>query len=116
MLSLFCISFYIFTSLSYVIDVYKGKTERTADWLAYFSYVCFFPALFSGPISRATMQLPQFFQERTFDADRAVKGLKLILWGFFMKLCVADRVGIYVDSVFNNVSLHSGSSIFRPQR
>lgn len=105
------ISFYIFTSLSYVIDVYKGRTERTTDWLAYFSYVTFFPALFSGPIGRSTTQLPQFYKARTFDADNGIKGIQWILWGFFMKLCVADRVGLYVDSVFNNIEMHNGSSI-----
>lgn len=105
------ISFYIFTSLSYVIDVYKGRTERTTDWLAYFAYVTFFPALFSGPIGRSTTQLPQFFKARTFDADNGIKGIQWILWGFFMKLCVADRVGLYVDSVFNNIEMHNGTSI-----
>lgn len=105
------ISFYIFTSLSYVIDVYKGRSERTTDWLAYFAYVTFFPALFSGPIGRSTTQLPQFFKARTFDADNGIKGIQWILWGFFMKLCVADRVGLYVDSVFNNIEMHNGTSI-----
>lgn len=105
------ISFYTFTSLSYVIDVFKGKIERTTDWLAYFSYVTFFPALFSGPISRATTQLPQFFKARVFDADKVIKGLQWMIWGFFMKLCVADRVGIYVDAVFNNIEMHNGTNI-----
>lgn len=105
------ISFYIFTSLSYVIDVYKGRIERTNDWLAYFAYVTFFPALFSGPIGRATTQLPQFFKVRTFDLNNAIKGFHWILWGFFMKLCVADRVGLYVDTVYNNMPMHNGFSI-----
>ena len=105
------ISFYIFTSLSYVIDIYKGRTERTADWLAYFAYVTFFPALFSGPIGRSTTQLPQFYKARRFDSANGIKGIQWILWGFFMKLCVADRVGLYVDSVFNNIEMHNGTSI-----
>lgn len=105
------ISFYIFTSLSYVIDVYKGRSERTNDWLAYFAYVTFFPALFSGPIGRSTTQLTQFYKERSFDLNNAIKGFHLILWGFFMKLCVADRVGLYVDAVYNNMAMHNGSSI-----
>ncbi len=105
------ISFYIFTGLSYVIDVYKERTERTKDWLAFFAYVTFFPALFSGPISRSTTQLPQYYQERVFDVKKAINGFHLMLWGFFMKLCVADRVGMYVDTVYNNMSMHSGSSI-----
>lgn len=105
------ISFYIFTGLSYVIDVYKERTERTKDWLAYFSYVTFFPALFSGPISRSTTQLPQFQKAREFDNKKAINGFHLIIWGFFMKLCVADRVGLYVDTVYNNMPMHNGSSI-----
>jgi len=105
------ISFYIFTGLSYVIDVYKRRTERTNDWLAYFSYVTFFPALFSGPIGRSTTQLPQFYKARAFDTKNAIKGFHWILWGFFMKLCVADRVGLYVDTVYNNMGMHNGSSI-----
>ena len=105
------ISFYIFTGLSYVIDVYKGHSDRTKDWLAYFAYVTFFPALFSGPIGRSTTQLPQFYKERSFDLDKAINGFHLILWGFFMKLCVADRVGLYVDTVYNNMPMHNGSSI-----
>ncbi|MBO6030436.1 MAG: MBOAT family protein [Prevotella sp.] len=105
------ISFYIFTGLSYVIDVFKGRTERTGDWLAYFAYVTFFPALFSGPISRSTSQLPQYFKERVFDTSKAITGFHLILWGFFMKLCVADRVGLYVDTVYNNMLMHDGLSI-----
>lgn len=105
------ISFYIFTGLSYVIDVYKERTERTGDWLAYFAYVTFFPSLFSGPISRSTTQLPQFQTNREFDYKNAIKGFHLILWGFFMKLCVADRVGLYVDTVYNNMPMHNGSSI-----
>lgn len=105
------ISFYIFTSLSYVIDVYKGRVERTQDWLAYFAYVTFFPALFSGPIGRSTTQLIQFYKEREFDLKNAIKGFHWILWGFFMKLCVADRVGLYVDTVYNNISMHNGTSI-----
>jgi len=104
-------SFYIFTALGYVIDVYKGRTERTDDWPAYFAYVTFFPALFSGPIGRSTLQLPQFFVARTFDSDKAMQGVQWILWGLFMKLCVADRLALYVDSVFDNLELHSGPSI-----
>lgn len=106
------ISFYIFTSLSYVIDVYKGRIERTNDWLAYFAYVTFFPALFSGPIGRSTTQLTQFFKNREFDTKMAINGLHLILWGFFMKLCVADRLGLYVDTVYNNMGMHSGASVY----
>lgn len=105
------ISFFTFTALSYPIDIYKGKTEPTKDIFAFFAYVSFFPALFSGPIGRATKQLPQFFNKRVFDYDTITQGFKIILWGFFMKLCVADRLGLYVDAIYNNLPQHNGSSI-----
>jgi len=105
------ISFYTFTALSYVIDVYKGKTSPTDDFFAYLAYVSFFPALFCGPIGRSIEQLPQFFSKRIFDYSLISKGGQLMLWGFFMKLCVADRAGMYVDAIYNNVAQHNGSSM-----
>lgn len=105
------ISFYTFTSLSYVMDIYLRKQVHTTNVLAYFAYVIFFPSIFCGPISRSTKQLPQFFEKRVFSNERAVEGCKLVLWGFFMKLCVADRLGIYVDAVYNNILQHNGTSI-----
>lgn len=106
------ISFYTFTALSYTFDVYKGKVTPIKDWMAYFSYVSFFPALFCGPIGRAEKQLPQFLSKRTFSYDMAISGCKLMLWGFFMKLCVADRLGIYVDAIYDNIPQHNGTSLF----
>lgn len=105
------ISFYTFTALSYSIDVYQKKVEPTKDLLAYLAYVTFFPSILSGPISRATKQLPQYFEKRVFRYDLAVKGLQMILWGMFMKLCVADRLGIYVDAVYANVAQHNGTTL-----
>jgi len=105
------ISFYTFTALSYVIDIYKNKTSPTNDFFAYVAYVSFFPALFCGPIGRATEQLPQFFSKRIFNYSLITKGGQLMLWGFFMKLCIADRAGMYVNAVYNNVDMHNGSSM-----
>ena len=105
------ISFYTFTALSYIIDVYKDKTAPTNDLFAYIAYVSFFPALFSGPIGRSTEQLPQFFSKRVFNYSLITKGGQLMLWGFFMKLCIADRAAIYVDSIYNNVAQHNGFSM-----
>ena len=105
------ISFYTFTALSYLIDIYKEKAYPTNDFLAYCAYVSFFPALFCGPIGRATEQLPQFFSKRLFSYSFITKAAKLILWGFFMKLCVANRIGMYVDAIYNNVAQHNGSSM-----
>lgn len=104
------ISFYTFTALSYSIDVYQKKVEPTHDILAYLAYVMFFPSILSGPISRAQKQLPQYFVQRKFDYDRAVNACKLILVGGVMKLCLADRLGIYVDTVYNNIAQHNGTT------
>ena len=75
------ISFYTFTALSYSIDVYQRKIEPTHDVLAYLAYVMFFPSILSGPISRAQKQLPQYFERRNFDYDKAVSACKLMLLG-----------------------------------
>lgn len=94
------ISFYTFQALSYSIDVYRHKIEPTRDVVAYFAYVSFFPQLVAGPIERATNLLPQFLKERHFDYSLAVDGMRQMLWGFFMKMAVADRCGWYVDQVW----------------
>ena len=75
------ISFYTFTALSYSIDVYQRKVEATKDVLAYLAYVTFFPSILSGPISRATKQLPQYFKKREFSYDAVVSACRSILWG-----------------------------------
>lgn len=105
------ISFYTFTALSYSIDVYQRKIEATKDVLAYLAYVTFFPSILSGPISRATKQLPQYFKKREFSYDTAVSACKSILLGGVLKLCLADRLGIYVDTVYGNIANHNGTTL-----
>lgn len=105
------ISFYTFTALSYSIDVYQRKVEATKDVLAYLAYVTFFPSILSGPISRATKQLPQYFHKREFNYDMAVGACKAILWGGVLKLCLADRLGLYVDAVYGNIANHNGTTL-----
>ncbi len=105
------ISFYTFTALSYTIDVYQRKIEPTRDILSYLAYVMFFPSILSGPISRAQKQLPQYFKARSFDCDVALNACKSILLGGVLKLCLADRLGIYVDAVYGNITLHNGTSL-----
>ncbi|KYK21255.1 hypothetical protein AYK24_03365 [Thermoplasmatales archaeon SG8-52-4] len=104
------ISFYTFQTLSYTIDVYRKKLEPTKDIIAFFAFVSFFPQLVAGPIERATHLLPQFYINRKFNYRKAVGGMRLILWGFFMKLVIADRLALYVDSVYGNVDFHGGLS------
>jgi D-alanyl-lipoteichoic acid acyltransferase DltB (MBOAT superfamily) len=96
------ISFYTFKALSYTIDVYKRKMKPTNDIVAFFSFVGFFPQLLAGPIDRATHLLPQFLAKRTFDYDKAVDGMRQILWGLFKKVVIADNCAASVDHIFAN--------------
>lgn len=106
------ISFYTFAALSYSIDVYQRKVEPTKDILAYLAYATFFPSILSGPISRAQKQLPQFFSKRWFDYNQAIEGCKFMLLGAVMKMCLADRIGVYVDQVYGNYLSYSGNTLF----
>lgn len=105
------ISFYTFQTLSYTIDVYRGKIAPERH-LGYFAlYVCFFPQLVAGPIERAEKLLPQFREEHTFNYDNVTYGLKLMAWGFFKKLAVADVVAPYVNIAYTDVYKHAGLAL-----
>jgi len=106
------ISFYTFQTLSYTIDVYKKKLQPTKDFIAFAAFVSFFPQLVAGPIERATHLLPQFLKKRTFDYDKAVDGLRQMLWGFFKKIVIADNAAQLANEIFNNSSNFSGSTLF----
>jgi len=86
------ISFYTFQALSYTMDVYRGDIKPTAHFGKYALFVSFFPQLVAGPIERTTNLLPQFNREARFDYDRLRSGFVLILWGFFKKIIIADRI------------------------
>jgi alginate O-acetyltransferase complex protein AlgI len=105
------ISFYTFQTMSYTIDVYRQKLEPTRNFVAFSAYVSFFPQLVAGPIERATNLLPQFFDKRVFDYQKAVDGGKQILWGLFKKMVIADNCSLYADQIFNNSSNHSGFTL-----
>jgi len=105
------ISFYTFHALSYSIDVYKRKIEPTKDIVAFFAFISFFPLLVAGPIERATTLLPQFYKKRTFDYEKAVDGMRQILWGLFKKIVIADNCATYVNMVFENSQSQSGSTL-----
>jgi alginate O-acetyltransferase complex protein AlgI len=102
------ISFYTFQSLSYTIDVYRGQTPAERNFIVFALYVSFFPQLVAGPIERSTHLLPQFRKPYNFDYRRTIEGLRLMLWGFFMKLCIADGVAGYVQSVYGHVHDYTG--------
>ena len=105
------ISFYTFQTLSYTIDVYKKKLEPTEDFIAFSAFVCFFPQLVAGPIERATNLLPQFYKKRTFEYDKAVDGMRQILWGLFKKVVIADNCAEYANLIFNNYQDYNGSTL-----
>nr|WP_246050328.1 MBOAT family O-acyltransferase [Neolewinella litorea] len=105
------ISFYTFQTLSYTIDVYRQKLEPTKDLIAFSAFVSFFPQLVAGPIERATHLLPQFYTKRSFDYNKAVDGLRQILWGLFKKIVIADNCAEYANLIFNNSADYSGSTL-----
>lgn len=105
------ISFYTFQTLSYTIDVYKGKLEPCTDFIAFGAFVSFFPQLVAGPIERATNLLPQFYKKRSFNYSLAVDGLRQILWGLFKKVVIADNCAEYANLIFNNADNYSGSTL-----
>ena len=87
-----------------MLDIYYRKFEPTKDPIAFCAFLAFFPQLIAGPIERARDLLPQFFTPKKFNYDDARKGLFLIAIGLFKKIVIADRLAIYVDSVYGNVS------------
>lgn len=105
------ISFYTFQAVGYSIDVYRGTIKAERNFGIYALFVSFFPQLVAGPIERAKNLLPQFHEKRSISYGNVANGFKMMLWGYFMKLCVADRVGLYVDAVYNNIGNHNGSSL-----
>lgn len=107
------ISFFTFQALGYLWDVWYGRINAEKNFLHYALFVGFFPSIVSGPINKASLVLPQIKSIRPyFDYSKAVGGLKMLLWGMFMKVVVADRVALYVDTVFSHYENYSGLSCF----
>lgn len=102
------ISFYTFQTLSYTLDVYRGQIPAERNPLAFATFVAFFPQLIAGPIERAGNLLPQFTQPRAFSLPLARSGLRLILWGLFKKVLVADTCAPWADAIFEAPDAHSG--------
>jgi alginate O-acetyltransferase complex protein AlgI len=105
------ISFYTFQTLSYTIDLYKKKIEPTRDIFSFFAFVSFFPQLVAGPIERASRLLPQFYTKKTFNYKLSIVGLRLVLWGFFKKVVIADNFGVLANSLFNMELADSGLAV-----
>lgn len=105
------ISFYTFHGLSYVIDIYKSRIEAEKNFVDYAVFVSFFPLLVAGPIERATHLLPQIKKQRTFDYNKAIDGMRQILWGLFKKVVIADNCAKFANEIFQNADQMSGSTL-----
>jgi alginate O-acetyltransferase complex protein AlgI len=105
------ISFYTFQAVGYTIDVYRGELKAEKNLGIYALFVSFFPQLVAGPIERAKNLLPQFREVHYYDASRLESGIKQMIWGFFMKLVVADRLSLIVNTAYNNVEAHNGVTL-----
>lgn len=105
------ISFYIFQALSYTVDVYRGDVKVEKNILRYAVFVAFFPQLVAGPIERSSRLLGQFYEKFKFDYERMSRGLMMMLWGYFQKVVIADRIAVLVSRVFDYYLYYSGLQI-----
>lgn len=102
------LSFHTFQSLSYVIEVYRGNYKAEHHFGIYSLYVMFYPQLVAGPIERPGNLIPQFYEEHIYDDQRVMDGLKLMVWGFFKKVVIADKVAMIVERVYNDPTQFTG--------
>ena len=105
------LSFHTFQAMSYTIEVYRGNQQSERHFGIYALYVMFYPQLVAGPIERPQNLLHQFREKHHFDIDRIFEGLKIMIWGFFKKLVIADRLAIYVNGAYNNVAEQNGMTL-----
>ena len=102
------ISFYTFQNLGYVIDVYRGRLQAERNFIVYCLFSVFFPQISSGPIGRGGELIPQLKAPAAFDYGKASAGLKLIVWGGFKKMVIADNLAVYVNRIYGSLHQHSG--------
>ena len=102
------ISFYTFQALSYTMDVYRGEVYAERNFLRYALFVSFFPQLVAGPIERSKNLIKQLAKPPKPDIDRIRDGVLLMLWGYFLKVVLADRIAIVVDAVYNDPATYGG--------
>jgi len=102
------ISFYTFQTLSYTLDIYKGKMKPVNDIFGFFAFVSFFPQLVAGPIERAKHLLPQFYEVKKINYESLKSGLLLITWGLFKKIVIADRLAVYIDNAYADIDNING--------
>ena len=102
------ISFYTFQTMSYTLDIYYGKLKPTKDFITFATFVSFFPQLVAGPIERARNLLPQINTKRSFKYMQGIEGLRLILWGLYKKVVIADSLGLHVNMIFDDYPSYNG--------
>lgn len=105
------LSFFTFKLMSYALDIDHGKLSPERNLLDFANFIAFFPTILSGPIDRPKPFLKQLKQSRSFNADQLMTGFRRVLWGMFLKMCIADRLDLYVSAVWNNYEHHSALSI-----
>jgi D-alanyl-lipoteichoic acid acyltransferase DltB (MBOAT superfamily) len=105
------LSFHTFQSLSYVIEVYRGNQKAEKHFGVYSLYVMFYPQLVTGPIERPQNLLRQLQEKKTFQLSNVVRGLRLILFGLFVKMVIADNLAVYVDQVYENPAIYNSLSL-----
>jgi len=106
------ISFYTFQTMSYTIDIYRNNLKPTRNFISFASFVSFFPQLVAGPIERATNFLPQILNKRVYNKDQILQGLRLILWGLFKKVVIADSMGPVVGEIFGGFENQGGGTLW----
>lgn len=105
------LSFFTFKLMSYVLDIHHGKILPEGNIISFANYIAFFPTILSGPIDRPKPFLTQANEARPFNPDQLMTGFRRVLWGMFLKMCIADRLDIYVSAIWNNYEHHSAISI-----
>lgn len=105
------ISFYTFQTMSYTIDIFKRKLIPSKDFVSFAAFVSFFPQLVAGPIERASNLLPQILNDRKFNYNQSINGLRLIIWGLFKKVVIADSLAPMVNNIFDQYQNFNGGTL-----
>ena len=106
------ISFFTFKLISYIVEIQRGKIEPSRDFVAFSTYIAFFPTILSGPIDKPNTFIPQLQKKRSFDYDLAVDGCRQILWGLFQKVVIADNLAVVINNVWGDIPNQTGSTLF----
>lgn len=106
------ISFFTFKLISYIVEIHRGRIESSSDFVAFSTYIAFFPTILSGPIDKPNTFIPQLQIKRSFNYDLVIDGCRQILWGLFQKMVIADNLAIAINSVWDNIPMQMGSTLF----